>query len=131
MAFLRKLVMVWLLALAIPVPGLAAATMIHCGSPDRIDVRLNETVLSPAWRNGTSNKQLLIFLHSPQRFQRRPWVSQSPDDHVAHHPAAAASAVAMTEGETRKVESEGRRQSPIRGRKAASGYVVIDIQPAP
>lgn len=32
MAVLRKLAMVWLLALAIPVQGLAAATMVHCGS---------------------------------------------------------------------------------------------------
>ena len=32
MATLRRFVMLWLLALAIPLQGLAAATMVHCGS---------------------------------------------------------------------------------------------------
>lgn len=35
MVHLTRLVMLWLLALAIPVQGLAAAAMIHCGSSDQ------------------------------------------------------------------------------------------------
>ncbi len=37
------------------------------------------------------------------------WAQQKADDHGAHHPAAAAAAAEMTEGEVRKVDKEAKR----------------------
>jgi Cu/Ag efflux protein CusF len=46
---------------------------------------------------------LLAALASPA------FAQQKAEDHSAHHPAAAASAADMTEGEIRKVDKDGKK----------------------
>lgn len=46
---------------------------------------------------------LAVFLSSPALAQ------QQPEDHAAHHPAAAASAAELADGEIRKVDKEAKK----------------------
>lgn len=51
MAIVRRFVLLWLLALAIPLQGLAAATMVHCGSSHQ---RMHDALV-PAHSDGGSS----------------------------------------------------------------------------
>lgn len=110
--------------------------------------------------NALTIATLLVALATPALAQ------QKAEDHSAHHPAAAASAADMTEGEIRKVDKDAKKLTIKHGEimnldmppmtmvfqvkdasvldklksgdkvrfaveKAASGFVVTDIRPAP
>jgi hypothetical protein len=81
MAILRRFVMLWLLALAIPLQGLAAATMVHCGSSHQ---RMHDAV-APAHSHGGSSSH-----HHSHGVDHAVSMANATD----HHDAAAADASA-------------------------------------
>jgi Cu(I)/Ag(I) efflux system protein CusF len=54
-------------------------------------------------------KQLMIVLALAAAFAMPALGQSKSDDHAAHHPAAAAAAVAITEGEIRKVDKDASK----------------------
>ncbi|HET7527744.1 MAG TPA: copper-binding protein [Burkholderiaceae bacterium] len=54
-------------------------------------------------------KQLTIVLVFAAAFTAPAMAQQKPEDHAAHHPAAAASAADLTEGEIRKIDKDAKK----------------------
>lgn len=54
-------------------------------------------------------KHLMLVVALTATFAAPATAQTKPEDHAAHHPAAAASAADMTEGEIRKVDKDAKK----------------------
>ncbi len=51
----------------------------------------------------------LAVLCAAWSFSATPVLAQQPQDHAAHHPAAASKAAVMADGEVRKIDKEAKK----------------------